>query len=148
MERKYRQRGYMDHDRPEKKTRPPKPQGPKEFRPRAMPGFRQILRCAMCGAAVPAEIELESQCPKCHADLRSCKHCAYFDTGKRNECRQPVAERVARKDVRNQCSLFEAKRSVERETTSSGGGGGGSVKSPAPPAPSEGRLAFDALFKK
>jgi hypothetical protein len=52
---------------------------------------------------------------------------------------------VARKNIRNQCERFEAKRSVERETSSSEG--------PPPPRssaprPSQGRQAFDALFKK
>jgi hypothetical protein len=136
MERKYRQPGYMDRDRQEKQKRPPKPQGPKEFRSRPMPGFHEVFRCAMCGSTVAFEIELESQCPKCKADLHSCKQCAFFDTGARFECTQPIPERIQPKNIRNQCQLFEAKKSVERQTSS--------VAS----RPKDARQAFDDLFKK
>ncbi|PYV42169.1 MAG: hypothetical protein DMG06_14870 [Acidobacteria bacterium] len=44
MERKYRQHGYMDRDREEKQKRPPKPHGPKEFRSKPMPGFREVFK--------------------------------------------------------------------------------------------------------
>src|SRR5438309_12027821 len=102
MERKYRQRGYMDRDREEKQKRPPKPQGPREFRSKPMPGFREVFRCAMCGSTVALEIELGSQCVRCKADLHSCKQCAFFDTAARLDCTQPISERTARKGIRNQ----------------------------------------------
>jgi hypothetical protein len=136
MDRKYRQRGYMDRDKPERSEQAPKPQGPKEFRSRPMPGFQEVFRCALCGSTVSFEIELESQCPKCKADLHSCKQCAFFDTGVRFECTQPIPERVPRKNIRNQCTFFEAKKSVERETSS------------AKSKPKDARQAFNDLFKK
>ena len=154
-ERKYRQRGYQDT---EKRERPqPKPQQPKAPRgsrsgegprPMNMPGFQELLRCAMCGAVVPppVEITVDSQCPKCRADLRSCKNCRQFDTGARFECTQPIAERITKKDVRNTCEFFVPRTSIERETRDSGGGGGASSVSPK--RPSDARSAFDDLFKK
>ncbi|HVN79826.1 MAG TPA: hypothetical protein VMW38_12570 [Terriglobia bacterium] len=138
MERKYRQAGYMDSDREEKKHRSPRPQEPREFRSRPMPAFNEVVRCALCGARiVDAEIDLETRCPKCKADLHTCKQCTHFDTSTRYECTQPIPERLPRKSVRNQCSFFKMKKSIERETTSTGAG-----------KPSDARQAFDNLFKK
>jgi hypothetical protein len=139
MERKYRQRGYMDSDRQEKPKREPRPQGSKEFRPRQMPGFHETYRCSMCGASIAMQIELTSQCPKCKADLHTCKQCTFFDSSARFECTQPIPERVLRKNVRNQCTFFAAKKSVERETSSQTSGAA---------KPQTAREAFDALFKK
>src|SRR5687768_11356694 len=104
-DRKYRQHGYQDSgDRNRSQPKPQQPKGPKGSRgegprPMQMPGFQEVLRCSMCGAMVPppVEISLESQCPKCRADLRSCKHCRHFDTGARFECTQEITERITKK---------------------------------------------------
>ncbi len=144
MSRKYRQHGYMDEGNKERKVAPPKPSGPKEFRPRSMPGFREATRCADCGASIPLAIGPTSQCPRCQADLHTCKLCAHFDTSARNECLQSVPERIARKNVRNQCALFEPKRTIERET----GSAEKSKTITAPKNAQDARQAFDALFKK
>jgi predicted RNA-binding Zn-ribbon protein involved in translation (DUF1610 family) len=153
MGRKYGQRGYMDEyrDRDGEQREKPRQQQkgpPKALRaakdgPRAMkmPGFQEVLRCALCGAIVPpGHITVESQCPKCRADLRSCKNCRHFDTAARFECTQPIPERITKKDLRNDCEFFMARTSIERETRDSGGGG--LMK------PSDARSAFDNLFKK
>lgn len=157
MDRKYGQRGYQDKDRvgarerevPEKPPEKPKggPRGSKAREgPRTMhmPSFQEVLRCALCGAIVPPPVEItfDSQCPKCKADLRSCKNCRHFDTGARFECTQPIPERITKKDVRNTCEFFIARTSIERETRDSGGSSGPTVK------PSDARSAFDNLFKK
>jgi hypothetical protein len=68
--------------------------------------------------------------------LHTCKQCAYFDPGARFECRQPVQERIARKDAANQCELFAMKVAVERDTTA------GAKR------PEDARQAFENLFKK
>ena len=143
-DRKYRQHGYQSNDgAPPRQA--PQDRGPKVSRegprPMRMPGFQELLRCAMCGAVVPltVEISLESQCPKCHADLRSCKNCRYFDTGAQFECTQPVSARIMKKDVRTDCQYFIARTSIERETRDAGGGSA---------RPSSARSAFDDLFKK
>ena len=147
-ERKYRQSGYQDagRDRPvrPRKPEPGPPRGQQRDGPRPMhmPGFQEILRCSMCGAVVPPPIEIgpHSLCPKCGADLRSCKNCCHFDTGAQFECTQPISERVTKKDARNDCDFFVAKTSIERETHDSGGSVMGRVHNP--------RDAFDNLFKK
>jgi len=162
MERKYGQRGYHDTDRgidrergdreSEKPREKPKggPRGSKAREaPRLMkmPGFQELLRCALCGTIVPppVDIQYESQCAKCKADLHSCKNCRYFDTSAQFECTQPIAERITKKDLRNKCEFFTARTSIERETRDSGGG-----NTPQAPAakPSDARSAFENLFKK
>ena len=144
MDRKYKQRGYMDsgRERPEKPKQEPRQKGAKEFRPRQMPGFHEATRCSMCGASIALEITLETQCPKCNADLHACKQCGFFDSAARFECTQPIPERIQPKNVRNQCTFFSAKKSIERETSSP-------VPATARAAvPKTAREAFDALFKK
>lgn len=157
MERKYNQRGYQDTGRerverePERPREKPKggPRGSKAReapRPIHMPGFQDVLRCALCGAIVPPPVEIhhDSQCPKCKADLHSCKNCRHFDTAQRFECTQEIPERIMKKDLRNTCSFFTPRTSVERETRDSGGAN----SHPPPSNPSDARSAFDNLFKK
>jgi len=150
-DRKYRQSGYQDSGgseraRPSIVKPPPQERGPRGStrdvpRRMQMPGFQELLRCAMCGAVVPDSVEITegSQCPKCRADLRTCKNCRHFDTGAKFECTEPILTRVTKKDIRNECTFFVARTSIERETHDSGG-----------PAirPSSARSAFDDLFKK
>src|SRR5215468_5781736 len=158
MERKYGQRGYQDtggRERGERQVEKPRekpkggPRGSKAReapRPMKMPGFQEVLRCALCGKIVPppVEIEYESQCPKCKADLHSCKNCRHFDTSAQFQCTQPIPERIAKKDLQNRCDFFMARTSIERETRDSGGGNG----HVSPTSPSDARSAFDNLFKK
>ncbi len=157
MERKYGQHGYMDDDRDREREKPrqkPKggPRGSKAKEgPRAMkmPGFQEVLRCALCGAIVPPPVEIvyDSRCPKCKADLRSCRNCRHFDTAARFECTQSIPERITKKDLRNNCKFFTARVSIERETRDSGGSGASGGSGPTT-KPSDARSAFDNLFKK
>jgi len=50
---------------------------------------------------------------------------------------QPVKERIAKKDVRNDCGLYEIRVTREKETST-----------PASLRPSDARTAFENLFKK
>jgi hypothetical protein len=161
MERKYGSRGYQDNDRErgererEKPREKPKggPRGSKAReapRPMKMPGFQEVLRCSLCGTIVPPPVDIqhESQCSKCKADLHSCKNCRFFDTSAQFECTQPIPERITKKDLRNTCEFFTARTSIERETRDSGGGGGGNGPSAPTTKPSDARSAFENLFKK
>lgn len=137
-DRKYRQRGYMDDDRGGKPQAQPQPQpkprdreGPRS--PRMM-AFGEKVRCAACGAAVQASISNDSCCPKCNADLHTCRLCRSFDPGAHFECREPIPARITNKQARNLCELFEPRIVVERETSSAG--------------PIDARQAFANLFKK
>ncbi|MBZ5627980.1 MAG: hypothetical protein LAO06_03850 [Acidobacteriia bacterium] len=139
-DRKYRQHGYMDRgDKPEARA-PGQPRLKKDEtfgpRPLNMPGSRTLSRCAQCGTVLATITEPVGQCPKCGFELHSCKQCAHFDPASRFECRQPVPERVARKDTRNGCALFAIRTTVERETSAAG------LRA------DDARKAFENLFKK
>ena len=148
--------GGGDRDKERAKPREKPKGGPRGSRateePRRMhmPSFQEVLRCSICGAIVPPPIEIvfESQCPKCNADLRSCKNCRHFDTAAAFECTQPIEERITKKDLRNNCQFFMARTSIERETRDSGGRTGSGGSTPNPATSSDARSAFDNLFKK
>ena len=139
MERKYRQKGYMESYERGKRDRKPAPAksqqglGPRQIQ---MPRRRAVSRCAQCGIVLPVVLDPVGQCPKCGFELHSCKQCAHFDTASRFECTQPIKERIARKDARNDCEYFSIRVSVERET------------SPGGVRPEDARAAFENLFKK
>jgi hypothetical protein len=151
LDRKYRQPGYQDRSQDREKEREhskPRERGPKmhrpEFRSPRMPGFQEVMRCSSCGKELPTvnfEITFTTKCPKCSAALHVCKNCVSFDTSSRFECRQVLKERVARKDESNLCTLFEARRMLERQTGST------PVNTPRD-APDDPRAAFERLFKK
>jgi predicted RNA-binding Zn-ribbon protein involved in translation (DUF1610 family) len=142
-DRKYRQRGYQDV--PREPRREGKPAEKKEYAPRGqtpttpktinMPGYREVVRCAPCGheLVVATAWSVDGKCPRCGVDLHTCAQCLHFDTSALFECRQPIPVRVSPKDVRNACTMFEPRTTVERETKSA--------------APSSARKAFDDLFK-
>jgi len=136
MDRKYKQRGYQQDDDREK-PRPATPQRT-EVRSPKMLAFREVTRCSLCGTMGNIDIggiAIDAQGPKCHSDLHTCKNCVSFDPGARFQCRKPIPERIPKKDVRNECELFEARRTVERETTT------------AVAEVKDARSAFDKLFK-
>lgn len=138
---KYHQPGYQDHDEkgPNEKAPQGKPRSREIIGPRPiqMPGKRTLSRCAQCGVVLGPMSEPLGQCPKCGFELHSCKQCTHFDPASRFECRQPVPERVARKDAGNECTFFSLRVSVERETST-----GGATRS------DDARRAFENLFKK
>ncbi len=157
---KYRQKGYQDDDRPRKETfekreKPPgAPRTPMSHeRPRSpvMPGRRGLSRCAGCGTVLPLDVDVTGQCPKCHFELHSCKQCVNFDTGARFECTQPIPVRIAKKDQRNECTFYQMRVTVEKETSSAGvpmSRPSSSSPQGPPRQGSSARQAFDDLFKK
>ena len=140
-DRKYRQSGYMNEDREQRSEKPSRPpvqrDGPRTHK---LPSVNKVFRCSMCGAIGPKleEITFATQCPKCKSDLHSCKNCVHFDTSVRFECNQPIPERVKKKDMTNNCTFFQPRETLERETTTS----------PEKVNISRGKAAFDRLFKK
>ncbi len=139
-DRKYKQRGYQDSGRDDRRdsapARRPPPEnlgGPRHI---SMPGRRLVMRCAACGTVLAPDIDTAGRCPRCNFELHSCKQCACFDPGSRFECSRPVTARIARKDARNECTLYEARTTVEKETSSSRS------------RPPDARSAFENLFKK
>lgn len=154
MERKYRQRGYQDSGKPEreKKERPPEGRPRQEqIGPRTprMVGTVTRARCANCGTVLLPGFDSNGQCPRCQFELHCCKQCLHFDTGTRFECTQPIPERIARKDARNECTFFSFRITVEKDTAPSAPASGPSAAPAAPSIrPDDARKAFDDLFKK
>ena len=152
MAAKYHQHGYQDRDRQDQdKGKPrresgeksaPKPSAPAKNdysrgpKPVNMPGTRSVSRCAQCGTVLQS-IPPTGLCPKCNFELHSCKQCMYFDPGSRFECMQPIKERIAKKDARNDCTFYEIRVTREKETST-----------PASLRPNDARQAFENLFKK
>ena len=77
-------------------------------------------------------IGFRDACEGCDADLHSCVHCAHYDPGAHNDCREPSAEYVADRDRANRCDWFQA---------GSRGGADGSERARA-------LGDLDSLFKK
>src|SRR5687768_8469841 len=138
-DRKYNQRGYMQSDREPQRAKSQsnqqsKPQDREGPRSPRMMAFGEASKCTACGEKTPASIIFDSSCPKCNADLHSCRQCRHFDPGARFECNKTILARVVNKHARNACELFTARIVVERETSSG--------------PPSNARDAFAKLFKK
>ena len=80
--------------------------------------------------------------------MHSCKQCVHFDTGAQFECTQPIPERIPRKDLKNDCTFFEFRMTVEKDTSPVNYS---TNSTPAPAAnsrPDDARKAFEDLFKK
>ena len=45
---------------------------------------------------LPITADSLTQCPHCRAALHTCRQCANFDTARRFECTQDIAERIGR----------------------------------------------------
>jgi hypothetical protein len=138
-DRKYRQHGYQDSGEKREKPSGDRPVKKETFGPRAlqMPGTHTVSRCAQCGTLLASISEPVGKCPKCGFELHSCRQCTYFDTSTRFECTQPIPERIARKDERNQCTFYSMRVRVEKETST-----------PTSARPMDARTAFENLFKK
>lgn len=154
-DRKYRQPGYQDRgeQKPENRQQGqgPRPNKDNTYGPRAiqMPNARTVSRCTQCGVVLKM-VDPSGACPQCGFELHSCKQCMYFDPSAKFECRQPVTERVQRKDQKNTCTFYAIKTAVERETTTSTGVSRSvapSVNS-GPSTANDARRAFENLFKK
>lgn len=149
-ERKYRQRGYQDDDKPPRgregasgAKKPPaqdrtpgrqlqSASGPKT--PNLM-SSHEVFRCARCGNRLGLPVAADDRCARCGVAVHSCSNCVFFDPSARWECSQTaLAARVSPKDERNTCTLFEARATVERQTSTQA-------------APNTARQAFDDLFK-
>lgn len=154
MERKYKQRGYQDRDPKDKKKErtlkggEPRPKqdllGPRTPR---MVGTVTRARCKSCGAALMPGFDSGGQCPRCHAELHSCKQCAHFDTGRQFECTQPIPERISKKDAKNNCTFFEFRMTVEKDTSTVTYASNAPASTPVA-RPNDARQAFEDLFKK
>ncbi len=151
MSRKYRQAGYQDSGpkerlQPQRSERSPlHREGPRSPK---MPGLGRVVKCAMCGLKLPPnfeEIAYTSQCPRCSADLHTCRNCVFFNPASRFECEQSIPRRVSPKDKRADCDFFEVRSTVEKITSSITSNAGISA---GPQNSDDARTAFENLFKR
>ncbi len=158
MDRKYKQRGYEDRDgrdsrekKRERTDRPPEPRPKQDMlgpRTPRMVGTVTRARCTSCGAVLMPGFDPNGECPRCHAALHSCKQCVHFDTGKQFECTQPIPERIAKKDAKNNCTFFEFRTTVEKDTSPVTYATNVAIPASSPSRPNDARKAFEDLFKK
>lgn len=157
-DRKYRQNGYQDSNRPAQGSRsehqrqtgtrlPLDVTGPK------LPRLVQNVvasRCFSCAVALAPDLDFYGPCPKCGVNLHCCKQCINFDSSTRFQCLKPIPARIPGKDVPNTCELFSPRVTVARDGLQTGpvskSSGPGIVAGPR--SASDARLAFDSLFKK
>src|SRR5712692_8997921 len=121
----------MDHGKPEKKKeRPPESRPRQEMigpRTPRMVGTVTRARCSNCGGVLTPG----------------------FDSNAQFECTQPIPERIARKDARNDCTFYQFRTTVEKDTApTSYNSAPSAAASSAPARPTHARKAFDDLFKK
>ncbi|MGA8145607.1 MAG: hypothetical protein WB987_17110 [Candidatus Acidiferrales bacterium] len=112
-----------------------------------MVGTVMRARCSSCGAVLAPGFDQNGECPRCHAAMHSCKQCVHFDTAAQFECTQPIPERIANKLAKNDCTFFEFRMTVEKDTSPVTY----ATNTPAAPAagrPNDARKAFEDLFKK
>lgn len=148
-DRKYTQRGYQDDSRnrtspgsgdPGRPRLPAQRAPGRQFQDASGPktpnlmSSHEVFRCARCGNRLPTPVEPDARCARCGVAVHSCVNCVAFDTSARWECsQQALTARVAPKDERNACALFDPRTTVERETTTKA-------------APNNARQEFEDLF--
>jgi hypothetical protein len=124
-DRKYRQRGYQDSSgngdghSPDPKERFQPPRHAMDITAPRTPRVVQSVsaaRCYACAAILAADFDFQQPCPKCGVELRCCKQCQHFESSARFQCVKPIAERVAYKEKRTDCSLFVARITVARDS--------------------------------
>ena len=133
-DRKYRQRGYQDEprdrEREQKREKPPaEPRTPGRLLQSAsgpktpnLMASHEVFRCARCGNLLSLPVERDARCNRCGVGIHSCINCVSFDTSARWECSAAASltARVSPKDETNACALFEARTTVERQTSTAG----------------------------
>jgi hypothetical protein len=77
-----------------------------------MVGISHDLVCWRCGgslAALSLPLRRLDTCKACNAELHVCKMCVEYDVRLGNQCREPTAEEVRKKEEANFCDHFKPK---------------------------------------
>src|SRR5437588_771860 len=159
-DRRYKQRGYMDSERPDHKSerngddrpRQPGPRPPIDVTGPRLPRLVQAVtaaRCYNCATQLPSGADYSGNCPKCGAALHCCKQCAHFEPSTRFQCLKPIPARIPVKDQANDCELFSPRVTLARDAApSSNHHNSNNTPAPAPRSQNDPPAAFDNLFKK
>ena len=148
-DRRYNQRGYQESE--QRASRPSQGFSPEGKRVPVITAYKETMRCAECGQDLSTafDIQMESLCPKCGADLHTCRNCKHFDSAARLQCTQSIQERIGKKAAANQCPLFVGRTIVVKELGQASNAPAASVpRAPASRPAEEARAALERLFKK
>jgi hypothetical protein len=152
-DRRYKQRGYQDADSRPASSSPGFSSGTKRLP--VITQYKETVRCSECGHDLSTLFEIleGSRCPKCSADLHTCRNCRHFDTSARFECSQTIKARMPTKVKNNACALFTPRTIVVKELGQAAAAPGSFSPQPAPSGPTraetnEARAALEKLFKK
>ena len=68
-----------------------------------------MLRCFNCKKQVSVNVPVgrRETCPHCGTDFRCCLQCNFHQSDSPDQCREPSADPVKRKDLANFCEFFE-----------------------------------------
>ena len=120
MERKYTQRGYQESGTPKKKksvhqnivlVRNRSARARRAWSGRSPARAAPIAARCCRRASIPRPSARDA-----HSSLHSCKQCVHFDTSAQFECTEPIPERVAKKDARNNCTFYAFRMTIEKDT--------------------------------
>lgn len=162
-DRKYKQQGYQDSGRrfDSSKVERPRQQGPKlpiDITGPRLPRLVQSVtatRCFNCAVTLLPDVDFNTVCAKCKAELHCCKQCVNFDSSTRFQCLKSIPVRIVAKDRANTCELFRPMLTVAKDAQPMGASERAAATSSYQPptaanprSASDARAAFDSLFKK
>lgn len=166
-DRKYKQQGYQDSGRrsdsgrfDSTKLERPRQQTPKvpiDITGPRLPRLVQSVtatRCFNCAVTLLPDVQFDTVCAKCKAELHCCKQCVNFDSSTRFQCLKSIPVRIVAKDRANTCELFRPMLTVAKDAQPMGPverAAATNFQTPSTAAPrsvSDARAAFDSLFKK
>ena len=69
----------------------------------------EFVTCPQCDNRVEFanKLSFRAECDACAADVHVCLSCRFYDPYADNQCREPVAEPVAKKDRSNLCEYWK-----------------------------------------
>ena len=136
-DRRYKQRGYQEDENQSRGRAPVDSDLP---RTRVITTYKETVRCDECGTDLSTEFDVAvgSSCPKCSADLHTCRNCLHFDTSAHWQCAQPIKKRVPGKSKGNDCTLFTVRTISVKDLG----------PAPTEPRPDDAMKALEDLFKK
>jgi hypothetical protein len=55
---------------------------------------------------IQGKVPFSAECPHCGMDVHVCRNCEFYEPGRPNDCREPMAEPVRDREKRNVCEYF------------------------------------------
>ena len=131
-DRKYRQAGYQDSDRPSNGERKEGQQAAAASRTSHDAGSCRTASSAsrtICNGIALLQLlgratrrhGLQRPLPEMRAALHCCKQCTFFEPSTRFQCTKPIPARIPYKDQSNECELFNPRVTVSRDGASGSG---------------------------